>query len=431
MRHRTLIFLRAFALAACGLLLAGGAQAAGPVARVFAEGEIAPPIYRTPGGPWGISKDKQELPAGTQIVGGIGATLDSADGAVRVRLIGDVGGHSPFPILESSIIFREPKNVDLEIELDRGRVDLINSKKSGPAKIRVWVHGKSGEVTLQEPGTRLVIQMYSRWSKGTRFNKKPKETDVPSLSLLLIAVKGEVELKGDKHTLTLKAPPGPALLHLDSIQDTDPNVQTLEEIPEWIETVEPELLQKMRNNYKKLRDLAEKMPLEQVLLAAAASPDEGARRMAIVLLGALDDLPSLALAVTASKYDDVPENGVLVLRHWIGRGPGQDLKLYNSLVEKAMFRPVEAELVLQLLHSFGGADLKKPSTYEALIHYLDNDRLAVRCLANWHLVRLVPEGRKIGYKPVASKEEREKSIKTWRELLPEGTLPGIPKLKEE
>ena len=92
------------------------------------------------------------------------------------------------------------------------------------------------------------------------------------------------------------------------------------------------------------------------------------------------------------------ENAIIVLRHWIGRSAGQDLKLYNELMEKGHFKPAEAELVLQLLHSFGDAALKKPETYEALIDFLDCDRMAVRALAHWHLERLVPAGRKIEFK---------------------------------
>jgi hypothetical protein len=58
-----------------------------------------------------------------------------------------------------------------------------------------------------------------------------------------------------------------------------------------------------------------------------------------------------------------------------------------------------------------------------LINYLDHSKLAVRQLALWHLVRLVPEGKAIGYDPAAPAAVRQKAIKEWRQLIPEGKLP--------
>ncbi len=79
--------------------------------------------------------------------------------------------------------------------------------------------------------------------------------------------------------------------------------------------------------------------------------------------------------------------------------------------------------MLTLLHSFGDEDLARPETYEMLLAYLGSDRLAVRGLANWHLYRLVPAGRKIGYNPLAPEEERARAIREWKKLIPSGQLP--------
>jgi len=83
--------------------------------------------------------------------------------------------------------------------------------------------------------------------------------------------------------------------------------------------------------------------------------------------------------------------------------------------------------VLQLLHSFGEEQLSQPEIYELLIEYLGHEKLAIRGLANWHLVRLVPEGKKIGYDPHATPEERARAQAEWRKLIPPGSLP--PKAK--
>jgi hypothetical protein len=84
---------------------------------------------------------------------------------------------------------------------------------------------------------------------------------------------------------------------------------------------------------------------------------------------------------------------------------------------------VHAETIMQLLHSFGEADLARPETYQTLIDYLDHNLLGIRALAYWHLYRLVPAGRDLGYNPLDPKDAREVAIKKWRELVPPGKVP--------
>jgi hypothetical protein len=99
--------------------------------------------------------------------------------------------------------------------------------------------------------------------------------------------------------------------------------------------------------------------------------------------------------------------------------------LYQALLQKQI-PPREAEGLLQLLHSFGDEDLARPETYHVLINYLGSERTALRELAYWHLFRLVPAGRKIGYEPLAPKAQRDAAIKEWRKLIPPGEMPPKP-----
>jgi hypothetical protein len=149
------------------------------------------------------------------------------------------------------------------------------------------------------------------------------------------------------------------------------------------------------------------------------------RRVAVTLMGATDDLDRLGAALMNAKHRDVWDNGVLVLRHWIGRGPGQGQKLYKLLIMKRKMPARQAETVMQLLHGLGEDELQEPATYQALIRLMASDRLAVRGLAHWHLSRLVPAGRDIGYDPLAAPEKRAAAIKRWQELIPPGKLPPM------
>jgi len=144
------------------------------------------------------------------------------------------------------------------------------------------------------------------------------------------------------------------------------------------------------------------------------SDNEYERTLAVLAMAALDQLERLGKAVRETKHPDVLENAVVALRNWIGRCPGQDQILYKGLIEIAKYQPVHAETVVQLLHSFGEADLASPETYQTLIDYLDHQHLAIRELAYWHLYRLVPAGRQIGYNPLDNNEAREAAIQKWR-----------------
>ena len=81
------------------------------------------------------------------------------------------------------------------------------------------------------------------------------------------------------------------------------------------------------------------------------------------------------------------------------------------------------------MFGFSAEDIARPETYEVLIDYLVHDKPAVRNLAAWHLVRLVPQGKEIAYKPDGTREDAEKACDAWKKLIPSGQLP--PPAKKE
>ena len=133
------------------------------------------------------------------------------------------------------------------------------------------------------------------------------------------------------------------------------------------------------------------------------------------MLGATDDLQRLGDVLRDTKHQDVWDAAIIAVRHWIGRGPGQDQRLYNGLIARK-YSPREAKAMLELLHSFGDELLARPETYQMLINYLGSERTSLRELAYWHLSRLVPGGKALGYDPLAPKEQRDAAIKEWRKL---------------
>ncbi|MCI0457543.1 MAG: hypothetical protein L0Z62_11320 [Gemmataceae bacterium] len=378
-----------------------------------------------PGRAWQPVAQGETLHQGDLLLGLPGAALESTNGDVRLSFHADLSGTSPFPIIETAVVLHASPDLALDCTVDRGRVDLVNRKAQGAARTRLRVSKASAEVILTEPGGRVALEVFGRWLAGVPFRKAPKPGEEPVLSLVFIVLQGHVDLRSGGRRLAMQAPPGPALFHWDSVTGADLTPERLDRLPAWVTDDEKtQLAREKKARLEEFRRLATTKSVEVALDALVTSEDPNQRRLAVLAMGALDDLPRLGKTLANAKHMDVWDNGVLALRHWIGRGPGQDQKLYQGLTKEAGFAPLEAEAVLQLLHSFGEEALARPETYEMLLHYLEHDRLALRGLAHWHLYRLVPAGRKISYNPLAPQAERARAVQQWHRLIPSGQVPA-------
>jgi hypothetical protein len=415
----------AFALMLTGLPgLAAEPKAEAPARSIAATGWILRREARDKD--WQIVTKGESLPVGQLLLGLPEAGIESANGAVRLTMDSDMSGLSPYPVMENAIILRSNPDWDLDFTLDRGRITITNTKKEGPANVRVHILDHVGDLTLNEPGSQITLELYGRWPRGVPFTPKPGPKDVPTADLIVLCTHGEVSVstQGQGHLLT--APPGPAMIEWDNVTGIDPTPHRLEKLPPWAQpgARETDLYRKkMAGLARFVKRAVETRDVPAVLHQYVTSDDPLERRLAVFGMGAIDDLRGLSQALQDTKHQDVWDNGILALRHWIGRAPGQDQYLYHALMEKVNFSPVEAESVLQLLHSFGDEDLARPETYEMLIDYLGHDKFPIRGLAYWHLSRLVPAGKEFGYNPSESKEARQAAITKWRQLIPRGKMP--------
>ena len=192
--------LRHFLVLGSALVLAAPAVAADekparkPVARCAAETGVL--LRReAPEKPWRTVADKEALSSNDLLLAiDVGGALVSNNGAVKLSFRGDYHGNSPFPVLETAVVLNVAADgFDLDVTLDRGRIDLVNSKEKGPARVRVRVQDRDGEVTLTEPGARVAVEIYGRWPRGVPFTKDPKPEDRPALAIVILAIKGEVD----------------------------------------------------------------------------------------------------------------------------------------------------------------------------------------------------------------------------------------------
>ena len=379
---------------------------------------------------WKPAKHEEELFAGDLIISGAGVSIENLEKTVKLTFRGDIAGTSPLPIRETAIILLPNKEgFDFSVDFERGRIEITNTKEKGSATCQVSLFNDEdhGKVKLIEPGSTCSLEELGRWPKGTHFKPDSKELIKPVYDLVYVALKGTSEVSDHGVTHFMSAPPGPAMLSWNSADGSHPIKSKLNKLPDW--TLPPDmsnnLVRARVGSILKFRDqfFAGK-PLPEVLSGLVASEVESDRFVAVNMMLATDQLDLFYKVLSANKHKDVIENAIIGLRHWIGRKPGQDQKLYEFMQSSRQYTKKQAEIFIDLLHSFGDDELREPETFEVLIDYLGSDKTGIRSLANWHLHRLVPQGRDIKFDMLANEAERKESIAKWRKLVPKGTVPS-------
>jgi hypothetical protein len=308
---------------------------------------------------------------------------------------------------------------------DRGLIALTNVRQKGPAKVRLHLDGETWELTLRTPGARVGLERYGRHPPGEVHWVK-KKVEPPTSEVYLLVLKGQAFLDVGSKGFALKAPPGNAGVHWDNVT-REPEVRRLEKLPEAAGPLDD----KGSKLYKTICDCAHHLAaqdLGKALDGMLKSDKRIDRLLGVTAAGGVDDLPRVLAGLSDPKHADLRDHTVLVLRNWIGRGPGQAEKLHAALRD-AKYSQAQANTVLRLLFGFTDEERGDPATYELLTSYLKHSKLPVRELARWHLFRLVPAGRDIPYDAAAPAAERQRAFQAWRALVPEGKLPPPTKKK--
>jgi hypothetical protein len=378
-------------------------------------------------GQWTSVAANGDVPSDKLLVALFGADFSSSDGGVTARVVADVGQRGPFAVLEAALRFH-PTKADLDVSLERGIMVLTNAKESGPARIRLRHLAETFDIELAAPKARVGIEVYGRHVSGPAKLDNPKE-DTPVTNIVIFALQGEVVVTAEKESTRLKAPPGPALYLWDN-STRSADIIRFETLPDSAKPMND----KERKAFEAIGAFAkswaaQKGDLAKTLEQAASAQDTLERKAAVVALGAVDDLPGLLKALSNKDHADTRDMAVLALRHWLGREPGQSVRLYEHLTKSASLTPIQAKNMLHLLHGIEQERRRQPATYDLLITALDHGKIAARHLAHWHLVRLAPDGKSIAYDAAAPEADRRAAIAEWRRLIPEGQVPPLPKKK--
>ncbi len=363
------------------------------------------------------------LHAADRVVAFPGASFRTLNKKVTVTARGDWEGRSPLPVFETAFSLAASDDVDLDMTLECGRIEVRNTSAAGGVRVRLRFWDQTWTVVLEGPEHQLLLEVSARWPAGTRF-RPPMPADQagampqPVAHAVLIWMRGSGMVDVGGSAMAMSAPPGPAELRWDSLNGAADRPLKLERLPEWVhnDAAPTEQGRKIADALRRLGQARVAEPNTAIRnFLDAQDPTE--RRVALVALGALDDLDALGRALVAAKSLDEWDFGISILRHWLARAPGQVLRYYEFLTQIRGYTPTEATIILQLLFGFGAEDLRHAETYEVLVDYLIHEKPAIRNLAAWHLVRLIPEGRKIPYRPDGTRTDAMAAQQQWRKLI--------------
>ncbi|HEV3258305.1 MAG TPA: HEAT repeat domain-containing protein [Gemmataceae bacterium] len=325
-------------------------------------------------------------------------------------------------VLESEAVLNYNPKVDLDITLNHGRIVITNHKRD-EARVTLRFQQEVWQVTLPENGCEVVAELWSLFPAGMDYKASvDPQGDGPDVALALIVTHGQAQLKVNYATQRLEEPSGPAAFRWDNAAGADRSPQMMEKLPGWLTRTQldsrvAKALEKLSSQLNKGEDI-------EVVLPQAVRDDNGLVRVyGVFALGAISDLPDLLDALGDENNVDVRFNAIITLRNWIALRKGNPEKLYAELRDKYKS---SANVIIELLYTYGKEQLRNPNTWESLVAYLDSPKLAIRELANWQLWQLLPEVQaNIRFDANGDSDQREAAILRWQKIIPPGQLPQL------
>jgi hypothetical protein len=336
------------------------------------------------------------------------------------------------PVVESKVTLHAPQaphNADLTLQAGRVVFASRKAEGGGPVQVHLRILDQVWDLALTEPGTEVSVEVCGRYLNDTPFRKQGGG-DGPLTEVLLIVLKGEASLKVNYNVFAM---PNASAFYWNNLGAAPGGPRPLTQLPDWYtrDTI-PEDMPGSRELVAAVQELALRFkakdaPVAAVLNEFLKDANQGRRVLAIYCLGAIDDLPLLVDCLEDRRID-VRQMTIQTLRHWIGVSGPRDLQLYNLLHDRKGYSEHQAETIMQLLHTFSSEDVARPETYDTLINYLLHETVAIRELAYWHLIRLMPQGSKIPpFDATGNTEQRITAFKAWKALIPDDTVPSRPK----
>lgn len=371
---------------------------------------------------WQRVRDGGPVATGDRLVALPGGQSQLAlNSGAQVLLWGNLPDLRPGSILESSVVLHDTPEVELDATLVAGRIVVSRHRAGGPCRARIRFHNQVWDVTLGDEPGEVLLELGGEPNPATG----PREGAAPVAGLLLVVLRGQADVKAGQETFAMRQPPGRAVCTWLSVTGMPRHPTQLAELPAWLVLKPPQ-----GHEAQVLANLSRRLAAgdnpHSTLRSLLGDRDELTRRLAVLCLAATDDLIGLFDALGDDRHQDVRVGAIAALRHWLARDAGQQAKLEAALQER--FGKGAAAIVAELLHTYTEQQRQEPGTWDSLTAYLTNERLAIRELANWHLVNLLPyiASKMPRYDLAGGPAERTRIYRLWKKYIPDGKLPPPP-----
>jgi hypothetical protein len=401
-----------------------------PVGRYLAEQGSEPSVLlarRGPAYPWAALRPNTPVLTAQTLLSLPGYRSEIVlDKGVQLTLWGNVPQFCAVPplLLESVVMLHEPRDgADLDLTLEWGRIKLANRKDKGPAHVRLHFQREVWDLTLPSSDSEACAELWATLPVPAAGGRRQ---EMPLVCGLF--TKGVVTLRRDgrgAQQLDLRDTMRVAWI---SVAGAPLFTEKMEKLPGWwTERPDPrrdEVADIMLSLNDWVGPLNGREHMADMIQAAVGKSDApGFREQGMFFLEALDEAPYLVNLLEDPRHERVRRAAIHALRSWLTHSRGRANELPRLLQTKLASRE-KADLIFELLHPLSEEDRKRPETYQKLITLLNDNDLAVRELAFWHLEELAPvEATQHPYNPAAGDEQRREAVADWQKLLPPGSLP--------
>jgi hypothetical protein len=337
------------------------------------------------------------------------------DSGVKMVLWGNLPEFSRIPVLESAVTLHVNPAFQADFTLDHGRVVLSNTRKEGPARVRLRFGDEVWDLTLADQTTEVAVELVGFCAPYTSDTVGGE----PDLLLALLTLKGEAQLKIRYEEFLLSSP---SRFMWDNLGGAARGPQKLN-LPEWWTSKLPPKTPMQSALEGLAKRLIAKDSVDVAIAEMMKDADLPSRTLALRCLGAMGELSKLLDALNDDRHPDVADVGRRELLHFLGVSSKSDAKLIKLLKEKN-YSEGQAQTVMQLLHGFSQEQWANQATRNALADYLTHEKLAIRHLSYILLLTMAPEGRNIAYNPTGDIGQRERAAEEWRRLLLGGKPPA-------
>lgn len=390
-----------------------------------AEGEVSVVLTTPVGkGEWLQLTPNQPVKSGQSYLALPGCRGELQLDQIKLTLAGLLPEIVPFPsLLESMIDLHQHEKFALDFTLRKGRIVLTAEAEKPMVRIRFEnpFHPEQGEIIdmiLLGKGTQVLIDRGGAMRAGKHFFKNPNDVgrEPPGAFLGIWVLKGSAAARQGTVGYALTEPPGSANLVWSSLGGLK-TPSTVNKLP-TIVSLSPPMPDETDKDRRKLRDdilkardsLAREpagKPIKDRLAGSAKSKDPAQRIMAGRCYAALGYVPELLESMIEESDAHGWLAGVASVKHWMAMSRDNEYKVYDAL--QKTFKKGESFKIMELLHG-----LAKP---DALVEFLDNEKLTIRQLAHLNLCEVLPKGKEIRYDPTMPAQQRQAAQKEWLKLL--------------